>query len=87
MKFDRRRRTGAGELDVVEPVEDLVEHDVDLHASEVRPEAEVRAAATERDVLVRAALDVEAIRVVGTPVSSWFAAMYQMTTLSPALIC
>src|SRR6478735_9296556 len=49
---------GAGELDVVEAVEHLVEHDVDLEARQVCTEAEVRAAAAERDVLVRGACDV-----------------------------
>ena len=55
MKLERRRLTGAGELDVGEAVEDLVEHHTDLHAGQVRAEAEVRAAAAERDVLVRRA--------------------------------
>ena len=54
----------AGDLDVVEAVEELLEHHVDLHAGEVGAEAEVRAAAAERDVLVRRARDVERERVV-----------------------
>ena len=54
----------AGELDVGQPVEDLLEHRPDLELGQVGSETEVRAAAAEGDVVVRRAGDVERVRVV-----------------------
>src|ERR1700733_2097175 len=52
------------EADVGYPFEQAIEHDHDLHACEVRPQAEVRSAAAEGDVVVRGSSDVEGVRVV-----------------------
>src|SRR5919197_5129773 len=53
-----------GRLDGPKPGQELLEHDFDLELGEVRAEAEVRAAAAEADVVVRAPADVEPVRVV-----------------------
>ena len=45
-------------------MDELLEHDPDLHTGQVGAEAEVRAAAAEADVFVGGAQDVEAERVV-----------------------
>src|SRR3954468_13501530 len=58
---DVRRRTD--DLDVGEATGDLAHHGADLVAGEVRPEAEVRAPAAERDLRIVLARDVE---LVGT---------------------
>ena len=50
--------------DVGQPVEQVLEHDPDLHAGEVGAEAEVRAAPAEGDVGVGVAPDVEGVGVV-----------------------
>src|SRR4051794_18057919 len=54
----------ARQLHVRDAFEDLAEDEVQLHASEVRTQAVVRAAAAESHVLVRVAIDVERVRVV-----------------------
>ena len=53
MKLLWRQVGLAGDLEVGEAAEQLLEHDADLAAGEVRAEAEVRAAGAEADVLVR----------------------------------
>src|SRR5918997_4519079 len=50
--------------DVRHPIGDRLEDEVDLQASEVGAQAEVRAAATEAEMRVGAAGDVEALRLV-----------------------
>src|SRR5436190_22822021 len=58
------RRFGVGiEADAGQPIEDLRERHLRLHAREVEPEAHVRAPC-ERDVLAGLAEDVEILRVV-----------------------
>ena len=54
----------AGELDVGETRQKLLEHHADLELGQVGAEAEVRATAAECDVLVGRARDVEQVRVV-----------------------
>src|SRR5215510_11012558 len=56
-------RHGPGDLDVWETRQQLLEHHPDLPAREVGTEAEVHPAAAERQVRVRAAMDVEAVGV------------------------
>src|SRR4051812_33933582 len=51
----------AVDLEAVETGDDLLEHHARLDARQGRPQAEVRSAGTERDVLVRRARDVELI--------------------------
>src|SRR4051812_21892269 len=51
-------------LDPLDPAHELLEQHVDLHAGELRAEAEVRPTTAERDVGVRVACDVERERVV-----------------------
>src|SRR5688572_22956369 len=55
--------SGSVRLEVVNVVEQLVEHAADLEPREARAEAEVRAAAAECDVRIRIAADVEAIGI------------------------
>src|SRR4029450_5677283 len=52
------------DLEIRQAPEELAEHDRDLAAREGRAEAVVRSRAAEADVLVRAALEVEAVRIV-----------------------
>src|SRR2546426_6343748 len=52
----------AGELDVGQPGEQLLEHDVNLEPGEIRAEAEVLADA-EREMVVGRAPDVEAVGI------------------------
>src|SRR5690606_40760967 len=52
------------DVDVGQPAHQLGEHDPDLPAGEVRPEAEVRAGPAEADVVVGGPADVEAVRVL-----------------------
>src|SRR3954451_7629786 len=54
-------RDGSGDLDVGAPRQQLLEHHAHLTSREVRAEAEVHAAAPERDVRVGAAVDVEPV--------------------------
>src|SRR3954469_7497265 len=49
----------AGRLDVGEAAQDLAEDGLNLHARDVGAQAEVRASATEGDVVVRRTTDVE----------------------------
>src|SRR6476619_3183258 len=53
----------AGELDRPEPRQELLEHDLDLELCQVGAEAEVRAAAPERDVGVGPPPEIEAERL------------------------
>ena len=64
MKLERRRSAGPAWVMRLGPVEELFEHDADLDAGQVGTEAEVRAAATEADMVVRRATDVEPHRIV-----------------------
>ncbi len=51
-------------MDVGHPVEQVLEHDPDLHAGQVGAEAEVGSAAAEGDVGIGVAADVEGVGVV-----------------------
>ena len=65
MKLARRRGSAdgvGGELEVGQPRQQLLEHDLELEPRERLTEAEVRAE-PERDVLVRLAFDVEPVRI------------------------
>ena len=64
MNWDCRRWTSPAWPDVGHAVEQVLEHDPDLHAGQVGPEAEVRAAAPEGDVRVGVTADVEGVGVV-----------------------
>ena len=64
MKFERSGSRFARALERRHALRHLLEQHVDLHAGEVHPEAVVRAAAAEADVLVRVAQDVELERAV-----------------------
>ncbi len=63
MKLERSRSTSAVEPDVGHPVEEAVEHDPDLHAGQVGPQAEVGTPATEGHVVVGGPPDVERVRI------------------------
>src|SRR5258708_26538446 len=54
----------AVQTDVGQAVEDAVEHDHDLHAGQVRPQAKVRSAPAERDLVVGGPGDVERVGVL-----------------------
>ena len=63
MKFERSRRAGPALCEARHPGEQLLEHHPRLEPGEARAEAEVRTSGAERDVLVRCATDIEAVRV------------------------
>ena len=71
------------EAQVRQPVEQLREHDLGLHAGEVQPEAHVRAP-REREVLARRPEDVELLGVAPSSFSSWFAEPMLTTIIEPA---
>ena len=62
-KFERIRSTGPVELDRREARQQLLEQDLRLQSRQVRAQAEMRTAWTERDVVVRLARHVEPVGV------------------------
>jgi hypothetical protein len=78
----------AVEVDVRDAVEEVLEHDPDLHPGQVGPEAEVGAAAAEGDVGIGLAGDVEALSGSSKTDSSRLAEMWKKTTFwSASMAC
>jgi len=61
MKFDASHSAGPAGGHIGQSRQQLAQQRLDLDAGDVRAEAEVRSATTERDLVVRRASDVEAV--------------------------